>query len=76
VNRDQRCPCGTGPPYAVAGRRGAQHERSRFVREAGRWRYLDGVPQPAASSAVTAERPAIVRSSRRSGTSHTRATTT
>ena len=22
---------------------GAQHERSRFVRDAGRWRYLDGV---------------------------------
>jgi SEC-C motif-containing protein len=28
----------------VSGRRsGAQHERSRFVREDGRWRYLDGV---------------------------------
>ena len=22
---------------------GAQHERSRFVRDGGRWRYLDGV---------------------------------
>jgi SEC-C motif-containing protein len=29
--------------YVVAGRDGAQHERSRFVREGGRWRYLDGV---------------------------------
>jgi len=29
--------------YVVAGRAGAQHERSRFVREGGRWRYLDGV---------------------------------
>ena len=28
--------------YVVAGRPGAQHERSRFVRDAGRWRYLDG----------------------------------
>ena len=33
---------------AVAGSRlggqpGAQHENSRFVREDGRWRYLDGV---------------------------------
>jgi SEC-C motif-containing protein len=25
---------------------GAQHERSRFVRDAGRWRYLDGVRLP------------------------------
>jgi SEC-C motif-containing protein len=25
------------------GRPGSQHERSRFVREAGRWYYLDGV---------------------------------
>ncbi len=24
-------------------RAGAQHEMSRFVRESGRWRYLDGV---------------------------------
>jgi SEC-C motif domain protein len=29
--------------YVVAGRDGAQHERSRFLREQGRWRYLDGV---------------------------------
>ena len=29
--------------YVVAGRAGAQNERSRFVREQGRWRYLDGV---------------------------------
>ncbi|TQN42752.1 SEC-C motif-containing protein [Blastococcus colisei] len=29
--------------YRVSGRTGAQHERSRFVREDGRWRYLDGV---------------------------------
>lgn len=29
--------------YVVAGRAGAQHERSRFLREQGRWRYLDGV---------------------------------
>jgi SEC-C motif-containing protein len=27
----------------VAGQAGAQHEKSRFVREDGRWRYLDGV---------------------------------
>jgi SEC-C motif-containing protein len=25
---------------------GAQHEHSRFVRDAGQWRYLDGVPLP------------------------------
>ena len=25
------------------GRPGSQHENSRFVREDGRWRYLDGV---------------------------------
>jgi SEC-C motif-containing protein len=25
---------------------GSQHERSRFVREDGRWFYLDGVPLP------------------------------
>ena len=62
--------------YVVASRTGAQHERSRFVREAGRWWYRDGVAQPGASSAVTDDRPAIVRSSRRSGTSHTRATPT
>ena len=29
--------------YVAAGGAGAQHERSRFVREGGRWRYLDGV---------------------------------
>ncbi len=29
--------------YVVAGRAGAQHERNRFVREQGRWRYLEGV---------------------------------
>ena len=29
--------------YVVAGRTGAQHERSRFLREHGRWYYLDGV---------------------------------
>ena len=29
--------------YVVAGRTGAQHEHSRFVRDGGRWRYLDGV---------------------------------
>ena len=29
--------------HVGAGRAGAQHERSRFAREDGRWRYLDGV---------------------------------
>jgi SEC-C motif-containing protein len=29
--------------YVVAGRAGAQHENSRFLREHGRWHYLDGV---------------------------------
>lgn len=29
--------------YVVAGSAGAQHERSRFVREHGRWLYVDGV---------------------------------
>jgi SEC-C motif-containing protein len=29
--------------YVRAGAAGAQHERSRFRREDGRWRYLDGV---------------------------------
>lgn len=29
--------------YRVAGRSGAQHENSRFAREDGRWRYVDGV---------------------------------
>jgi SEC-C motif-containing protein len=32
--------------YSVAGRTGAQHENSRFVREGGHWRYLDGVSLP------------------------------
>jgi SEC-C motif-containing protein len=29
--------------YRAGSRSGAQHERSRFAREDGRWRYLDGV---------------------------------
>ncbi|MGY1602071.1 YchJ family protein [Geodermatophilus sp. SYSU D00815] len=29
--------------YVAGGTAGAQHERSRFVREDGRWCYLDGV---------------------------------
>jgi SEC-C motif domain protein len=29
--------------YRVGGRSGAQHENSRFAREDGQWRYLDGV---------------------------------
>jgi SEC-C motif-containing protein len=29
--------------YVVEGAAGAQHEESRFVREGGHWRYLDGV---------------------------------
>jgi SEC-C motif-containing protein len=29
--------------FVAGGAPGAQHERSRFVREDGRWRYLDGV---------------------------------
>jgi SEC-C motif-containing protein len=29
--------------HVVGGRAGAQHERSRFLREQGRWFYLDGV---------------------------------
>lgn len=28
--------------YVRGGRAGAQHENSRFLREDGRWRYLDG----------------------------------
>ncbi|PJJ65056.1 YchJ family protein [Compostimonas suwonensis] len=28
--------------YRIGGDRGELHERSRFVREAGRWLYLDG----------------------------------
>jgi SEC-C motif-containing protein len=30
----------------VDGAAGSQHEDSRFVREDGRWRYLDGDPLP------------------------------
>ena len=29
--------------HVVGGRPGAQHERSRFLRDAGRWHYLDGI---------------------------------
>ena len=29
--------------YVRDGRAGTQHENSRFVRDGGRWRYLDGV---------------------------------
>jgi SEC-C motif-containing protein len=29
--------------HVVAGSTGAQHERSRFLRDGGRWFYLDGV---------------------------------
>ena len=29
--------------YVRGGRAGAQHENSRFVRDGGLWRYLDGV---------------------------------
>jgi SEC-C motif domain protein len=32
--------------YVADGRTGAQHENSRFVREGGRWCYLDGVALP------------------------------
>ena len=32
--------------YVRGGRRGSQHEDSRFVREGGRWYYLDGVSLP------------------------------
>jgi SEC-C motif domain protein len=32
--------------YVREGREGAQHENSRFVREDGRWFYLDGVSLP------------------------------
>jgi SEC-C motif-containing protein len=32
--------------YRVGGRAGAQHEDSRFAREDGQWRYLDGVSLP------------------------------
>lgn len=39
--------------YVAAGTFGVQHERSRFVRDAGRWQYLDGVAQSATSSTAT-----------------------
>jgi SEC-C motif domain protein len=29
--------------YVVGGREGAQHENSRFSRDGGQWRYVDGV---------------------------------
>ncbi len=29
--------------YRVGGQAGTQHENSRFVREDGQWRYLDGI---------------------------------
>ena len=32
--------------HVVDGRAGAQHELSRFVREDGRWTYLDGTAPP------------------------------
>ena len=32
--------------YRRSGRTGVQHERSRFVRENGLWRYRDGVSLP------------------------------
>ena len=32
--------------YAVVKRVGVQHEHSRFVREGGRWTYLDGTALP------------------------------
>jgi len=32
--------------HVHGGRRGAQHERSRFSRVGGRWHYLDGVALP------------------------------
>ena len=32
--------------HLVGGQPGTQHERSRFVREDGRWRYVDGVALP------------------------------
>ncbi|MET0764484.1 MAG: YchJ family metal-binding protein [Blastococcus sp.] len=32
--------------YVVDGASGAQHENSRFVRDGGQWRYLDGVSLP------------------------------
>jgi SEC-C motif domain protein len=32
--------------YVAGDEAGAQHERSRFLREDGRWRYVDGVSLP------------------------------
>ena len=32
--------------HVIDGVRGAQHENSRFTREDGQWRYLDGVALP------------------------------
>jgi SEC-C motif-containing protein len=32
--------------YVDGGAAGAHHENSRFVRDGGRWRYLDGVALP------------------------------
>ena len=32
--------------YVREGRAGAQHENSRFTRDGGPWRYLDGVSLP------------------------------
>jgi SEC-C motif-containing protein len=32
--------------HVAGGVVGAQHEHSRFIRDAGRWRYLDGVALP------------------------------
>jgi SEC-C motif domain protein len=32
--------------YVARGGAGVQHERSRFVREDGAWRYLDGLASP------------------------------
>ena len=32
--------------WVAGGQRGAQHENSRFAREDGAWRYLDGVSLP------------------------------
>jgi SEC-C motif-containing protein len=32
--------------YVSGGRAGSQHERSRFVRDRGQWRYLDGIALP------------------------------
>jgi SEC-C motif-containing protein len=32
--------------WVAGGETGAQHENSRFAREAGAWRYVDGVSLP------------------------------